>query len=492
MKNYYNKNIHDLIEKNIKKLEIDEDFKPYVIDILMRRAYQFGFTTEEIQTDLATLNNSLKSIQVGFINFNTAGQYSSLEKRIKISLDASIKQSYSTLAHELFHACTRDENGNDRLGGYNYYSKQYNYCLLEAFIERTAHRLVYNTKPKNPYSNLNATGYGNIVFIIDMLCATYGVKENDLLKNGIQSREKLIDFLSEKSGNNNYHTKEVLDMIEMNYTVIHNAFYEKKKQKRFDRGKNVSEALGNISKLCFDEMNLRFAHINFEDLSPEVFENIKFDYNKLNTIIDRECSNFFINPSLVGFSESRVAELIEEESLAMKNGIIQTEHLTHIGLENISEQIKSCLSWSRWGNIDKMPLVVNESVPGLPKKVNSRTNFDISKEVIDRNTEFPEVTDSWDNSIINSKYRFTFIKKILQIPIDKIKRFFPKKMLSLPEPSYEYTKNTEQNHSSWELKDDELEKVRKFDEQLKETSEGKKNNTTVDSKEKIQDDEMEK
>lgn len=492
MKKYYDKNIHDLIEKSIKKLGIDKDFEPYVIDILMRRAYQFEFSEDEIQTDLDTLNKSLKNIKVEFISMDASGQYSSSTKTIQITPLVSTKQSYSDLAHELYHACTHDEDGRDRLGGYNLYLEDFNYCLLEAFVERASYRTIYNTTPRNPYSNINASGYEGLVFVIDMLSATYGVKENDLLKHGIQSRSKLIEFLSEKSGNNYFHTEEFLDMLEMNYTAIHNSFYDKKKQKITVRGKNVAEALGKMSKLCFDEMNMRFAHINYEDLTPEVFENIKFDYNKLNSVIDRVSSRFFMRPSFAGFTESRVEELIKEEALDMKNGIIQTEYLKYIGLDNLSEQIKSCISWVRWGNGNKIQKVINESIPGLPERDDSRDNFDISKEVIHRIIESPIVTDSWDNSIVNKKYSFTFLKKILQIPIEKIRKVFSKKVLSLPEPSYKHNLKKEQTNFSWKLNEDEIEEVRKYDKQLKEICKNEQKYTTQDYEEEKQDDEMEK
>ena len=48
MKNYKLEELNNLISNRVSKLEIPDELKMYITDILMRRAYQYDFTNEAI------------------------------------------------------------------------------------------------------------------------------------------------------------------------------------------------------------------------------------------------------------------------------------------------------------------------------------------------------------------------------------------------------------------------------------------------------------
>lgn len=64
-KNYQNNNLIRYFEKFVATMEVEEDFKPLLVDILLRRAFEYSLTPQQIQQDMNSLLFSLKSIEIG-------------------------------------------------------------------------------------------------------------------------------------------------------------------------------------------------------------------------------------------------------------------------------------------------------------------------------------------------------------------------------------------------------------------------------------------
>ncbi len=64
-KNYQNRNLIGYFEKFVATMEVEEDFKPLLVDILLRRAFEYSLTPQQIQQDMKSLLVSLKSIEIG-------------------------------------------------------------------------------------------------------------------------------------------------------------------------------------------------------------------------------------------------------------------------------------------------------------------------------------------------------------------------------------------------------------------------------------------
>lgn len=471
MKNYKLEELNNLISNRVSKLEIPDELKMYITDILMRRAYQYDFTNEEVETDLDTLSYSLKSIDFNLVSSSTSGIYNTSKRSISINpLFFDIKNIYSTLAHELFHACTHNKDGIDRLVDINLYTHESNYSLNEAIIEKAAHKIVYPTIPKDPYYNKDANGYDRAVFIVDMLAATFGVTDQEIIKNGLQDKNKLIEYLTSKSGQPSYFTTGFLDKLELNYNSLCRMLYDDKKEKGHipNKGMNVAEALGNMTKACMTMMNLRFESIPLEELNGEKFEDIKFDYNKLNSIVDKMSKSFSRSHFLRGFSTKRVMELSEEENSQLRNGILQTEYLRSVDISSLPNEIQTNLAWARWGALSQIDQEVLQTLEKpLPEREDSRENFYISPDAINRNSTPPNKTDSWDNSIINYKFRFVIIQNIIKSRTDGLKRIFSPKKEYLPEGNNAVKENPKKVEPVWTLNQEELNKVNEYNRRIK-------------------------
>ncbi len=64
-KNYQNRNLIGYFEKFVATMKVEEDFKPLLVDILLRRAFEYSLTPQQIQQDMKSLLVSLKSIEIG-------------------------------------------------------------------------------------------------------------------------------------------------------------------------------------------------------------------------------------------------------------------------------------------------------------------------------------------------------------------------------------------------------------------------------------------
>ena len=88
-KAYKNAQLEKYLKSQIAKMSIDKKYKPYVVDILMRRVYQFELSPEQIQLDVSTLQGSLKQISIVEENQmdvdNAWGAYYPMEKAIKLN-----------------------------------------------------------------------------------------------------------------------------------------------------------------------------------------------------------------------------------------------------------------------------------------------------------------------------------------------------------------------------------------------------------------------
>ena len=156
MKDYRYGQYDKLIVSTVARMSIRDEFKPFVIDALKRRAFQFNFTNAQVTTDLARLSRSLTQITANPGSLTTAGIF--YPGKAKININALFvgvstnKSLYATFTHELYHALA-SVKGWDRMTGTNQVTGYQTYSLAEALVEASSYSTVYPTKSRNPYFN---------------------------------------------------------------------------------------------------------------------------------------------------------------------------------------------------------------------------------------------------------------------------------------------------------------------------------------------------
>lgn len=307
-----NTRLKEYFEYYINQMSVDETYHPLLVDILMRRAYEFKLRPEEIQQDVSSLVNNLKTIRIGKMPEgyeSAAGIYSSVDKEIVLEegIVEDYKKSknyqtlYEILTHEIYHALSRDENGFDRLASQNSLTGYYNSTLLEAIVEKAADRTVFSrgTEDQNaPYYHQNYFGYPNITFITDALAACYGTSEKHFLKNAILGRERLTSVLDSIADQEHGAATAFLDGIEVSFAVLHKNFYGKDENNNpiKPNAEEVLDSMESMYRLCEWKMqarmeNLKLTSVEQAEMAADFF---KYNHNKL-FIVMRDAAKGFEN-----------------------------------------------------------------------------------------------------------------------------------------------------------------------------------------------------
>lgn len=306
-RNYQNPNLIRYFEKYVSQMEVDTNFKPLLVDILLRRAFEFSLTPQEITQDMSSLLNSLKKFEIAKMpkkHEGALGLYIPKERKILINEDFArqalkdgkrgINNLYVTLTHEVYHALARDENGKDRLGSKNRFNGKYNHALLETIVETAADRTVMSRTEKDRFKFRKETnGYPEMTFVVPALAATYGVSEREFLKHAILGREKLVNFLSSYTKESENKVAMFLDGVELNLSKMHEALYSRKSISDKNAKELISESIFAISYMCNSKLEEHYANQSVTDgFSVYNFvENAKYNHVKLHRIIDIEMEN---------------------------------------------------------------------------------------------------------------------------------------------------------------------------------------------------------
>lgn len=430
VKYYENSSLRKYFEKWVGKLKVDNEFKPIIVDILLRRSREFELSGEDIKQDMTSLLYNLKSIRV--VDFpkkysNMAGVYVQSREAILISKECVLKKDkeelYEILTHELFHALTCDEYGKDRLENINQYTNEPNESLLEAIIEKAAHRCVYTTDLSNkPYLNQNKVGYTDITFITDSIGAVYGVTEKEFLKSGIMGRDRLAKFLSEKVGESVDETLDFLDEIEVNYAMLHNTLYpyDGRRLAKKEKEHNVMLAITGILKSCEKKMckQIENKQVNGLRQFKSFMKEIKFNHNKLLYSIEYAI-NLLENSRHIKIFE-QVEDRAEKDMLETVKRINDINSVLDCDIDKLAPgQIIEFLAMAKKGNLlkDGMKKLFNSGIYLTREKVFSESELVVQKYLDD---DFSE--DIWDNSKITKYTKLVLEKKGKITPLDKTKQ----------------------------------------------------------------------
>lgn len=401
-----------LIENSIQNISMPEELRPIIIDILMRRYYEFEFSEEQIENELLLLSQNLKKIEIDKMPKgyeNAAGLCFQNEGRILIkesyvanaTLDESKVDVYETVAHELFHALCLNQYGEDILVSQNQFGV-WNTSLREAIVEKAADRCVYGRKSDEktaPYFHQNKCGYSDITFIIDAIAASYGVTEKDLLKNALLGRDSLIDFLSSSARENPEKTTLFLDAIEINYNRLYKAEYpfgNEQKLKPREKKNAIIDTVGGIYSICEAKLQERLEQTQFEtgDAGRKQLEEFEFSHNKLTSVMEHTLKGFDGQFTLAFISKKVNDSVLANRKKAMRY-ISNMSKIMSLGL---SPEIENYLIEAvQDGKVEDDPeyLLRYGITAEVPEKM-----FELSEELVSqkRSENFEEI--KWDNSLI--------------------------------------------------------------------------------------------
>ena len=309
---YDNKKLKKYFEANIRRMEINKEFKPLLVDIMMRRAIAFNLSLQEIYRDMLVLANNLTKIEVGQIpddyEGNVTGLYYSNERKILISQEIvkkiiisenmeNYEEVYDTLMHEVFHALAMDENGNNTISTINRYTNEVYTSLEEAIVSKAVDRCMHGRRVKEeenfPFFHQNKGAYTDITYITDLLEATYGVSEKAFLRHAIQGKKNLAEFLSSVSGESIDESLGYIDKIETNYSILHKTLYESGFEGK-ELEDRVKDSLIAGFLVSYWTMYRCIENLDVSDLDTFGYriERFKFGYNKMGELLRHVTKDF--------------------------------------------------------------------------------------------------------------------------------------------------------------------------------------------------------
>ena len=424
------------INKYVKKIPIDERFKPLISDIILRRSVQYNRNYRELKEDLEAIVNNLERVRVvdrekmSIHNYAFA-VYCGADKEILISSD-TLKETperiYQILAHEMFHVMLKNNSGVDKFEKFNEMLDMRSNLYQELIAEKGSYRLTYPVDMDYTGFNSNVFGYEDISFILDFIEAAYGVNEQDILTHSLNGRRELANFLATAGGEEIYEAEEFLDEMEVGGTLLLSTLYEDgdvstKRQKSKDEvNENIIAAIESMFSICQSkiEERLRNAECNSVEELEEVKQEIAFsEYRLVNILKDRlkyfrkelgtDVDDLW-EKCLGDYSEDVIIRLSDMEQL--------------LADRNLRDLIKlNCINSVRGYTFNDEEFYKRFLVSRLGK-----SSFKIAKDFIESKKEPTIYTEGWKN-----KHIITTIKGIVE---DERKIVYNYRQMT-PRPAYE-------------------------------------------------------
>ena len=493
-----NLKLKDFYEQNINKMNVPEEFKGLLLDILMRRAYEFSLSPAECRQDIYSLLNNLTSIKVekmpdGYEN--AAGVYCGNEKEIRIApnfLKKAIKEKdfeviYEVLTHEVYHALSKDPQGRDRLVSQNKFTKYANTTLLEAIVEKAADRCVYSRGENDkfsPYFHQNRFGYSDITFITDALEASYGVTEQQFLKKAIMGRHHLIDALACVADENYVDTSEFFDGIELNFARLHGILYGEKRNYPMDKKPEIEQSVGSMYRLCEWKLQKRMENFQINSMEHAEFfsQYAKYSHNKLFFVMQNAAEDFEMR-----FGKGIKENIHESTKEARYNSLSRISSVSQI-LEN-KDQFQDEQETLRMINLAKNGQLTNqdkEYLKMLGIELTVHETFSLEEDFLKRRILSDFENTVWDNQEVagniqqvfaNSRKSFSWLDNLKNRISSAFKKLTGKEQLALGDGNNNVNSYQSENSNAFAALSEE--ELKRFNEGVQELLNKRAENSSV-------------
>lgn len=435
-KKYYNTNLDLVLRKYITR-EKYGDFAIILQDIFQRRAYEFDFSEEHIADEVANFVNRVETVEFAskddMIFERAMGVYIPGEKSIRLSQDYYLQdiksktelefgtKLFETLTHEVYHGIA------DR-GEYNglVYSRvgetfSRGTALNEVFTETAANRACFprGSKEAEQYRS-DTDGYPDITFVSNLLAASVGLTEKEILRTGIQNRGKLMEAISskfpkEKSFDEAY---KMIEKIEGSLDIIYNVRYSNKEKTETE--KDLEAQLMGSSLVTLYETAFKLASYQIENddkpINQETLADATYRYSKLEKIMQDSLTTFK-NYNAIPFDyEQRILNSVEKSQNSLANRVAGFDAIVKQGYRITNpKDLKITTDLAKKGMLQKKAKVLNKKygiiVPeGTSETVSSLTD-DMEYEAYVMKEDFDN-GEQWDNSDVAVVIKRRFVEEM--------------------------------------------------------------------------------
>lgn len=221
---YHNTDLKKIINNYITETKYGE-FVPILEEILERRAFEYGFSLEQMENQIKNLSKNLNGIIFANdeikeeLGIGTLAAFSKQRKQIFINTDSydmlcdiynkkyepSLSgqligyQMYSLLTHEVYHAIVAWDDRNLGLMHKDEFDMWTGKSLDEIVTESAAVRTV-REKGADVFEKgyANTLGYDEITSMSNLIANSIGCSQKEFLANSLNNREQFEKFIFQK------------------------------------------------------------------------------------------------------------------------------------------------------------------------------------------------------------------------------------------------------------------------------------------------------
>lgn len=473
-KPYYNHDIEAELNQIIPK-EKYKDFTVLLRDMFHRRAYEFGFSNQEILEEARNFTKNVDNIvfapKEDMGSENAMGTYFPSEHTIRLNQDYYMNKEYktresdfsvamySTLVHEVYHAIN-DYSSDRKFLGLSYYDATQNAwvgsALNEVFTETAANRASHGKKIEDADRFRSETdGYGTITFSTNLLAAALGVTEKDMLKAGIQHRGKLEELVENQFGDRNFGNRAntyYLRNFEQALDTIYNVDYSKDKKitpKQQEMKKSLLiSGLATLFDTTYRLANFQIAQ-DSQELSFEFAGMVDYRFRKIEKIMSDTMGQF---ATRYGFSKEEVDAVyqgVNEARMGLGNRVVGLNLLNREGnkitnpfeRENQISLAKRGLSFSK----DNLEILTQTYGMQMPGAIGYTGALDVTADMGYESHILKEDYDQglvWDNEsagiVMRNIYREDMIRKGFRSRERYLMQDMPTAEMPVVEPGKEF------------------------------------------------------
>lgn len=332
-KKYYSEELERKLRPIISKNKYG-DFAIIVREIFQRRAYEFEFSESEIIKEALNFAKNVNNIHFGeakeFSSPIVMGVFKGGEKKIAINQDYYLEMEkrvhpkifgdklFETLTHEVYHAINK--MSNDVLGQMYYDSDNKKWrgtALNEIITETAADRICFARTSKDAERfRRNTDGYGTITFATNLLAASLGATEKELLKAGVKHRGVLEGLIFSKFPQDRTYGKYARDSyltaFEQSLDTIYNIEYNnddrhtKSTPEEYQMKRNLLKgALVGLYENSYQLANFQIS-VSPNDVNRKFVAESLYRFLKLEKITTDSLNNF---AQMYNFSQEEVNEI---------------------------------------------------------------------------------------------------------------------------------------------------------------------------------------
>lgn len=322
VKKHYNKKLDMILSRYITPKRYG-DFSSVVKEVFQRRAYEYEFTELEMLAQVANFVENVKKIEFvpEELMDGDEGAYVPNEEAIYLNQDYLIElekngmsseeigeEILETLTHEVYHGIA-DRGEDVGLSHYDYTTHTYSgNALDEIFTEVSADRTSKSRSYKEAEMyRAETTGYSDITFVVNLLAASLGTTEKELLKEGIQDREHLMKlFASRFKGVDNAKFAEfqMFNKLEASLDVVYNCMYNNEEVDEATNSQILSTALTSLYGSAYDMAIFQIRN-SPQEITRETVSAVAYRFSKMEKIMQDSLNDFknkdFINDEQIQY-----------------------------------------------------------------------------------------------------------------------------------------------------------------------------------------------